>query len=127
MLTDANKKVASKPHRWKKGESGNPKGAPKRGQSWTEIIKHIGDMTPTEASEFANKIAAKLKTIGDGITLKEAVIMRVYASLIFEPQPGLLNAFMDRVEGKPPQSVDVTSNGDTIKIGIMGFDDIPED
>jgi len=41
-----------------------------------------------------------LLTIGDGVTLKQAVILRVYASLLFEPQPGLLNSFMDRADGK---------------------------
>lgn len=28
---------------WKKGQSGNPNGAPKRGMSWREIIEQVGD------------------------------------------------------------------------------------
>lgn len=90
---------------WKKGQSGNPKGAPKRGESWAEIIKRIGDMTPAEAAEHAKAIAGKLKQIGDGVTLKEAVVIRVYAALLFEPSAGLWNGMMDRAEGKVREQI----------------------
>lgn len=99
---------------WKEGESGNPKGAPKRGESWTEIIKFYGDMTPQEAAEHATKIAGKLRTMGDHLTLKQAVVLKVYVSLADEPTASLLNSFMDRAEGKVREQVDVTSNGQSI-------------
>jgi hypothetical protein len=101
---------------WAKGVSGNPKGAPKRGESWGEIIKRIGDMTPIEAAEHAHAIAGKLKTIGGALTLKEAVVVRVYAALLFEPQASLLNAFMERAEGKIPNPIDVTSGGQVLEV-----------
>jgi hypothetical protein len=85
---------------WKPGESGNPAGAPKRGESWAEIIKQYGDMTPVEAADRANEIAKQLRRIGEGVTLKEAVVVRVYAALLFEPSASLLNSFMERAEGK---------------------------
>ncbi len=113
-MTVANKKTAGKPHRWPKGVSGNPKGAPKKGESWAEIIKRVGEMTPQEAADHARAIAGKLVSMGDGITLKEAVVIRVYASLLFEPQPGLLNSFMDRAEGKVTEPVDITSKGEKV-------------
>lgn len=114
-MTDhtANSKLAEKtkrkapPKAWKKGQSGNPKGAPKRGESWAEIIKRVGEYTPSEAAERSLALAKQLLEIGDGVTLKEAVTLRVYASLLFEPQPGLLNAFMDRTEGKVTQPIEV--------------------
>ncbi len=87
------------------GVSGNPAGAPKRGESWAEIIKRIGDMTPEEAANHAESIAKKLKVIGNGVTLKEAVVIRVYASLMFEPTASLLNSFMERAEGKVEQPI----------------------
>ena len=99
-----------------KGQSGNPKGGPKRGESWAEIIKRIGNMTPVEAAAHAQTIAGKLKAMGDGLTLKEAVVIRVYASLLFEPQPGLLNSFMERAEGKIVNPVDVTSGGQVLEV-----------
>lgn len=92
---------------WPKGVSGNPKGSPKRGESWAEIIKRVGEMTPSEAAERSLQLAKQLLSIGDGVTLKEAVVMRVYASLLFEPQPGLFNSFMDRTEGKVKQPIEV--------------------
>jgi hypothetical protein len=85
---------------WPKGVSGNPKGAPKRGQSWSEIITEYGELTPSQAAEKSLALAKQFLSIGDGVTLKQAVIMRVYASLLFEPTPGLFNAFMERTEGK---------------------------
>jgi hypothetical protein len=108
----AKKKPRGKP--FPKGVSGNPAGAPKRGESWAEIIKRIGDMTPAEATAHAQAIAGKLKVMGDGITLREAVVIRVYADLLFQPTASLFNSFMDRTEGKVKEQVDVTSNGQSL-------------
>lgn len=108
---------------WPKGTSGNPKGAPRKGESWAEIIKRVGDMTPIEAAEHANAIAGKLRQIGGTLTLKEAVIVRVYAALLFEPNASLLNAFMERAEGKVQDKLDVTSGGDKLIIEIVKASD----
>lgn len=89
---------------WKKGQSGNPKGAPKRGESWSELWKKIGNMTPGEAADYCRSIAGQLATIGNDVTLKEAVVLRVFAALMFEPDARLLNSVMDRDEGKVPQA-----------------------
>ena len=96
---------------WKPGQSGNPAGAPKRGESWKEIVAKIGNMTPREAADHCNEIAKQIRKIGDGITLKEAVVLRVYTALLFEPQPGLLNAIMERDEGKVTQPISGPENG----------------
>jgi hypothetical protein len=107
------KKPRGKP--FPKGVAQNPKGAPKRGESWAEIIKRIGDMTPIEAADHANEVAKQLRKIGGGITLKEAVVVRVYASLLFEPTASLLNTFMERAEGKITEPIDLTSKGEKIE------------
>lgn len=99
-----------------KGVSGNPKGAPKRGESWKEIIDRIGAMTPVEAAAHAQAIAGKLKQMGDGITLKEAVVIRGYAALLFEPSSSLMNIYMERTDGKVKEQLDVTSGGEKIEI-----------
>ena len=117
------------PGAWKKGQSGNPKGAPKRGESWAEIITRIGNMTPIEAADHANEIAKQLRKIGGGVTLKEAVVIRGYAALLFEPQASLLNAYMDRAEGKVSDRVELTGKdggGLTVKI-IKATDDTGTD
>jgi hypothetical protein len=106
------KKPRGKP--FPKGVSGNPKGAPKRGESWAEIIDRIGAMTPIEAAAHANAIAGKLKTMGGAITLKEAVVIRGYAALLFEPSSSLMNIYMDRTDGKVKEKIDLTSGDEPI-------------
>jgi hypothetical protein len=61
-------------------------------------------LTPDEAREMSQKIFVNIH-LGNEVTLNQAVVLRVYASLLFEPQPGLLNAFMERVEGKVAQPI----------------------
>ena len=113
-VNDESANTSGKPKRrapktaWKPGQSGNKLGRPSTGESWGEIIKRIGNMTPIEAAKHANAIAGKLKAMGGDLTLKEAVVVRVYAALLFEPQASLLNAFMDRAEGKVLTPIDVS-------------------
>ena len=85
---------------WKPGQSGNPAGAPKRGESWAEIIKRIGDMEPGEAAAKFGETAKQLRQMPGGVTLKELVVMRVYASMLFEPTSALWGHLMDRADGE---------------------------
>jgi hypothetical protein len=103
---------------WKPGQSGNPLGAPKRGQSWAEIITEIGNMTGPEVAKLAGKMGKEFVTLEPGVTLKTLVVIRVYGQMINEPSPGLLNSFMDRVEGKPNQPVSVDWREDAKQNGI---------
>lgn len=89
---------------WTAGKSGNPKGGPKRGESWAEIIKHVANMDGAQAAAMAKQWATSFKGF-EGVTLKEAVVLRVFVSLLNEPTPGLLTAFMERAEGKLAQTV----------------------
>lgn len=111
----ANRKTAQKaaakkrPQTWKPGQSGNPAGGPKRGQSWRELIAELGDLDGPSAAERVGFLAAQFRKLTPGVTLKELVVLRVYAALIDEPQPGLLNALVDRVEGKVAQAIELTT------------------
>lgn len=101
---------------WPKGVSGNPKGAPRRGESWAEVIKRISELTPSEAAQMSLELSKKLLSIGDGVTLKQAVVLRVYSALLFDPDARLFNAIMDRAEGKVTQAItveDVTGKADS--------------
>lgn len=105
---------------WTKGKSGNPAGPPRRGESWAEIIKRLGELSGDEAAQLSRDIAGKLGTL-QGLTLKQAVVLRVYQQLIFEPSPGLLNAFMDRAEGAVRQAMEVTGK-DGGALEVKAFD-----
>lgn len=85
---------------WKKGQSGNLKGGPKRGESWAETITKIGNMTGEQAADFCRLVGEKLAGIGGSVSLKEAVTLRCFAALMFEPQASMLTALADRAEGK---------------------------
>ena len=101
---------------WPKGGSGNPKGAPRRGESWSEIIKRFGELTSGEAAKMSLELSKQFLSIGEGVTLKHAALLRVYGALLFDPDARLLNAFMDRAEGKVTQPItvdDITGKQDT--------------
>ena len=83
-----------------KNDPRNGDGAPKRGESWAELIKSIGEMDGKQVADFAGKLGREFNTLPQGVTLKTLVVIRVYGALLNDPQPGLLGAFMDRAEGK---------------------------
>ena len=106
---------------WKQGQSGNPKGAPKRGQSWAELFNSIGDLTGGQVAERAVKLWVKqFKSLPEGVSLKELVVIKAYAALLDEGNARLLKEVMDRAEGKVKESLDVTSGGDKIIVTIRG-------
>lgn len=110
-MTKANPKPANKPIlRNRKGQlvkgSGtlNPLGRASSGESWGEVFKRIFAMTPADLSDYASEISKRIQKYGKGnITVKEMVALRVADALLFDPQANLLNAVMDRAEGKVTQ------------------------
>lgn len=94
---------------WKPGQSGNPKGAPKDGESWAAIIKEISNMPPDEIFELVGKTNGKINDLGRAykqmppkVVMKKLVVARVLAALMFDPNSSLLNTLMERAEGKVP-------------------------
>jgi hypothetical protein len=75
-------------------------------------------MTPKEAAEYCRAVAGKISTIGDQVTLKEAVVLRVYAALLFDPDARLLGLVMDRDEGKVAQKIELSWREKLQEIGI---------
>ncbi len=101
-----------------KDDPRNGPGAPKRGESWKEIIKEVGNLTPQEADDYCHTIASKIKSLGDGVTLKQAVVLRVFTALLFEPDARLLAIIMDRDEGKVAQPVELSWREKLQEVGI---------
>jgi hypothetical protein len=75
-------------------------------------------MTGPEVSKFAGKLGREFASLEPGVTLKTLVVVRVYGQMLNEPSPGLLNSFMDRVEGKPNQPLSVDWREDAKQNGI---------
>lgn len=95
---------------WKPGQSGNPQGPPKRGESWTETIKRVGNMTPAEIilELGSNPLSAAFAKMPLHVQMKNLVTMRMYAASMFEPQAALVNALIDRDEGKVADRVNLS-------------------
>jgi hypothetical protein len=90
---------------WKKGTSGNPKGRPHEGESWTAIIKDVGNMSPADIVMLIGKdndLAAKLQNFPQKIQMKYLVIARAFAELVAAPTSGLFGEFITRMDGPAP-------------------------
>jgi len=80
-----------------KGQSGNPKGRPKDGESWAGML-----------SKICNEIEGK-----DALTRKEIICRKLIAEAANGEQ-WAVNALIDRIDGKAKQSLDHTTNGESI-------------
>lgn len=91
-----------------KGKSGNPAGRPKNKLVFTEILR---SKAPHEqiAQQIIDGIREMRITFYDGRGTKK------YASLSVNQWLKLVEMFLDRIEGKPAQRVDMTSNDQAIQ------------
>lgn len=111
------KRMMPEGKRWKPGQSGNPKGRPKDGQSWSAIISSVGDMYSDDLLEVVgrnNELGKQIAKYPKSVQLKYLVIARVFAALMFDPSPSLLKEFLDRLEGKVKERLDVTSGDEKL-------------
>lgn len=94
------------PSEWKKGQSGNPDGAPRKGQSYAEAIRTIDSLTVAEAIELVERaggspdLIAPMRAMPQSMPMKLLKALRVSIANICEPTTGLLNFEADRSEGK---------------------------
>lgn len=95
--------------KWVKGgKSPNPAGRPKDGESWSAIIKAVGDMYPEDIIAFVgqnNDLGKAVAQLPKNVQMKYLVTTRVFAALMFEPTSGLWKELMERVEGKMTQPI----------------------
>ena len=96
---------------WKKGQSGNPKGRPKKGSTWSEVANQLLD---AQALDIRLTLPNGKKheitcSIEDGNTIRHAVV----GALVVEALKGNIPAIRelaDRTEGKPAQKLEVEQN-----------------
>lgn len=102
---------------WKPGQSGNPAGRPKDGESWAAIIASVGNMYPEDVVDIVgqnNDLGRAFAQMPKGVQMKYLINFRVFAALMFEPTNGLWKELMERVEGKVTERVDVTSGDEPL-------------
>jgi hypothetical protein len=106
---------------WVKGQSGNPAGRPKDGESWAAIIKAVGDMYPADILAFVgenNDLGRVLRQLPQGTQMKYLVTARVFAALMFEPTSGLWKELMERSEGKVKDTLDLQNSDGSLNITL---------
>jgi len=86
---------------FKRGKSGNPRGAPKRKWTWGGVLEKAVEEKAKEGTQIKEIIARAL--------IKETLKGNVHA----------MNALMDRMDGRPMQPTDVTSDGDKLEGVIL--------
>ena len=103
-------RLKAPPKAWKPGQSGNPEGRPKDGQSWKAILEEVSSMTAAEiASIVGNAKKKKLKTLPQDVQMKYLVVSNVLVTLATEPNASLWNSLMDRTEGKVQDRLEVSN------------------
>lgn len=88
---------------WKPGQSGNPAGRPKDGESWAAIIASVGNMYRDDLLAFIgkdNELGQQIMQLPPNVQMKYLVTTRVFAALMFEPTSGLWKELMERADGK---------------------------
>lgn len=93
---------------WKPGESGNPNGRPKRGWTWADLVEEA-------ASELLGT------TSGEKIEAKKIIAKRL-VKMAAEGDRQAIKDIMDRMDGYPQQSTDLTTQGGR----ILNIDDLLE-
>ena len=115
--TENSKRVIGKP--FVKGDKRiNRNGAPVRGQSWRETVKRITDMTREEAIAYVgatSKIGRQLKELSADMPIKDAIVFATIIAYGREPNARMLQALMDREEGKPEQAIDLKNSDGSLK------------
>lgn len=81
---------------WQKGQSGNPAGRPKKGNTFSEVLEK-------EAQEL-------LKS--QGITMREALAKVLWRKAVMDKDLKAMDMIMDRIDGKAKSSLDVTTGGE---------------
>lgn len=75
-----------------KGQSGNPRGRPKKGEALTDILRTLAHEPPTQRSKYTRKEAVARKLWQMAIGGDIAAIKYLY----------------DRIDGKPTEQVELT-------------------
>jgi len=90
-----------KPGTWGKGQSGNPRGRPPKGETWRDVLSEVLGMSGNEVAEWCDLLAKDYRKVGT-VRVRDAIAARVLLALISDPSPSLFREVMERVDGLLP-------------------------
>ena len=89
-----------------KGQSGNPGGRPKRGETLTDILRRLGDVQDVNFN-------------GNQIARKQALAEAIWQKAIVDKDFQSIKYLYDRMDGTPAQSVEISGKeGDPLALKI---------
>jgi hypothetical protein len=100
------KRIIGKP--FKKGQSGNAKGRPKKELCMTTQLKEVGEMVLYKS--ILEKLRAQIPEIPKGITFARAVAIRVHLMAIGGDMEAV-KELHNRVDGKVPENIRMAGDG----------------
>lgn len=93
---------------FKPGQSGNPKGRPRKGLVAAEAIRWAGaQLAPPRVAS----IISEAYGITRPVTILEAAVLRAWQRAMLKPDAALLRTLLEWGYGKPVQDIDLTSGG----------------
>lgn len=98
------------PHKFAKGQSGNPKGRPKGARNISTVLKEmLQQLAPDDVvnAKFVKEFCKGKKRI----TNADAVAARIYKEGVIDGEAWALKELSDRTEGKAPQTVEMEHSG----------------
>ena len=111
-----NKKIVGKP--FVKGQSGNPKGRPKKGEAWADVAN---DLLNSKEIDITMKTAdGKIKRLNleSDKTLRHAVIIgQINSAMAGNVQAA--KELADRTEGRAKEFREVTNKNDPIQVMVI--------
>jgi len=103
---------------WKPGQSGNPGGRPKDGESWAASLKWAFNLTGEQAAQLVPPEYAKTFRLIGKMQLRHALVLCMIGKQLFDPSGSLFNAMADREEGKITQPILHEWREEARKLGV---------
>lgn len=94
--------VAPERYRFKKGQSGNPKGRPKKGDAITDIIRETLDQVREVRDDETGRVRKR--------TLKQLLVNTLIRLGVVDKDLDAIKYLIDRCDGKPPQRIEVEAD-----------------
>jgi hypothetical protein len=101
---NSKRKKPATPASWKPGQSGNPLGGPRRGESWGELITYVGNLSSTEVRELLARRS--------NISMKKRATLIMYRKLCQTAKVAIFKELADRSEGRVVERIEMKNPDD---------------